>query len=347
MATLRKSTKIVIAAIAVVIVVAIVAGIIVATGKGKIEEGNTLRYIVNNYGDIVNYDIALEKGFFEDEGLKVEEAGLAGGGAAAIQAVAGGQADICNAAIPAFINAAAAGTPIKVIYGGPAIGSDQNPGYQLLIRADDDTIKTPQDLKGKTIALGAKGAMFEFITRQYLAKGGLTVDDVNIIVVPIAQHEQVLQSKQADLVVDGSPIADQMIESGTAKKLSDLYTVLGPELAGSGWGYFMNSDLMAKYPETTKKLVAALVKTDQWTEANPDEAREVVKKILAKHGQNTELAKYWKPVKLVNYGLWPESMVTYWINFMVDNNIVKKDAVKPSDIYTNEYNPYDKNNGRN
>jgi len=341
MANLRKSTKITIAAIAVIFVAAIVTGSLIEVNKGeKKEEDYVIRYIVNNYGSVSPVDIALEKGFFKAEGIKVEETGGGGGGAAAIQAIAGGQADIGNAAIPAFINAAAVGTPIKVIYGGPSIGSPKDPGYKLLIRADDYTIKTTEDLKGKTIAVHARGAMFEFFVHQYLAQGGLTVGDVNLLLVPQAQHEQVLQSRQVDAVVDGSPLADQMIENGTAQRLSDLYTVLGPDIAGAGWGYFTNIDILAKYPETAKKLVDACVKADQWTEAHPDEAREVVKKIFRKHGQDPELAKYWKPIQLVDNGLWSESTVQFWIDFMVDSGIIKKDAVKPSDIFTNEYNPY-------
>jgi ABC-type nitrate/sulfonate/bicarbonate transport system substrate-binding protein len=310
------------------------------TGAAAETDDVTLRYIINNVSDIYPYDFALEMGYFKAEGVNVVEAeGVAGGGTAVIQAIANGSADIGSAAIPAYVNAVKTKTPIKVIYGGPAIAHEENPGYNLLVKKGSG-IKTPEDLKGKTIALSARGAMMEYFLLIYLNKAGLSADDVDIIVVPAAQHEQVIESGQAVAAVDGSPIADKMIEDGVAESLTTMYDAIDPELSSMGWGYIINTDVLKAHPIAAKKLVSALIKSDEYVQAHPDEARKVVAKIFEKRGANPELAKYWKPYKLVNHGLWEDSGVEFWLDFMKKNTKTDTSSISPADIYTNEYNPF-------
>jgi ABC-type nitrate/sulfonate/bicarbonate transport system substrate-binding protein len=188
------------------------------------KEIGTLKYIINNISDIVVIDLALEKGFFEEQGIKVESVGVAGGGAATIQAVLTGNADIGNAAIPAYVNAIRAGGKIKVIYGGVAMAHAKDPGYSLIVR-DDSNIKSARDLIGKTVAMGARGAMWDYGTKEYLRKNGVAIDKVNILIVPPPQLEQVLRSKQVDAIMIGSPISDKILEGGETQRLASLYEI--------------------------------------------------------------------------------------------------------------------------
>ncbi|HBC91929.1 MAG TPA: hypothetical protein DCZ10_03245 [Pelotomaculum sp.] len=308
-------------------------------GAATVEEEPVLRYIVNNLNDITTIDIALEKGFFEEEGIKVENVGVAGGGAASIQAIASGSADIGNAAMPAYVNSIAAGTKIKVIYGGPAMAHAGDPGYQLIVR-EDSGINSARDLVGKTIAMGARGAMWEYSAREYLRQAGLSVDQVTILIVPPPQHEQVLKSSQVDVVVGGQPIADNILEGGGTRALTNLYNILGEKGSSYGFGSIVRQDLIEKNPELVKKLVATYVKTDQWTEANPEEARKIVAAILEKREQNPVIAKYWKPIHLANYGQLSDENVQYWLDWFIQDGKIKEGEIKPSDVYTNEFNPY-------
>lgn len=303
------------------------------------KEKTTLKYIVNNLGDITAIDIALEKGFLAEQGINIETVGVAGGGAASIQAILGGSADIGGAATPAYINAIKAGGKLKVIYGGAAMAHAKDPGYTWIVR-ENSGIKGPQDLVGKTIAMGARGAMWEYGTREYLKKAGLSIDKVTILIVPPPQYEQVLRSNQVDVVVGGPPIADNILEGGGTKALTNLYEILGEKIAGGGFGLITRQDLIDKKPEVVKGLVAAYVKADQWAEANPEEARKVVASILQKRQQNPVIAKYWKAPHLRNYGLWTDDDVNFWLDWFVKDGKIKPGEIKPADVYTNEFNPY-------
>jgi ABC-type nitrate/sulfonate/bicarbonate transport system substrate-binding protein len=303
------------------------------------KEPVTVKYIINNLIDVSTTDIALEKGFLEEQGIRVETVGVAGGGAAVIQAVLTGNADFGGAAMPAYINAVKAGGKLKVVYGRPAMAHEKDPGYLWIVRSDSN-INSAQDLVGKTIAMGARGAMWEYATKEYLKKNGVPTDKLNILVVPTPQHEQVLRSKQVDAIVAVSPISDNILEGGGTRVLTTLYDIFGKNIGGAGFGIIVRDDLIRKNPELVRRLVAAWVKTDLWAQKNPDKARQVVADILKKRKQNPVIAKYWKVPFLRNFGLLEDRDVTYWLDWFVQEGKLKEGEIKPADIYTNQFNSY-------
>jgi ABC-type nitrate/sulfonate/bicarbonate transport system substrate-binding protein len=319
----------------VVLAVLLVAGRSMAAQK----KPDTVKYIINNLVSVYTTDIALEKGFFEEQSIKIETVGVAGGGSGSLQAVLTGNADIGGAAMPAYINAVKAGGKLKVIYGGPAMAHEKDPGYQWIVRTDSN-INSAKDLVGKTIAMGARGAMWEFATKEYLKKNGVPIGKLNILVVPTPQHEQVLRSKQVDAIVAVSPISDKILEGGGTKVLTTLFEIFGKNIGGAGFGIIIREDLARKNPELVRRLVSVYVKTDLWAQKNPDKARQVVARILKKRNQNPVISKYWKPLHLRNYGLLNDRDVSYWLDWFVQEGKLKEGEIKPSDIYTNQFNPY-------
>jgi ABC-type nitrate/sulfonate/bicarbonate transport system substrate-binding protein len=308
-----------------------------------VDETNKARYTLNNLGSISDVEIAIEKGFFEDEGVEVEVIGVAGGGAMTVQEISAGNADIGSAPYPPVINShSTGGDVLTFLSGGSAF---EKGGYEgtLWIVNKDSGIKGPEDLNGKTIAMGALGAMWEYGTREYLARAGLTKDDVEIILVPPTQHDQVLKSEQVDVTVTDSPVSDKIIEDGTAEILTTLfriYTDDGGVYPDTG-GYVTSPEYASKNPNTLKSITTALIKTNEWVNENVEEARGIVAKVLEEREQDPALAEYWKPTRLTDHGLLNDEGAEYWIKWFVGDGVLKEDQVKPSDIYTNEYNPYD------
>jgi ABC-type nitrate/sulfonate/bicarbonate transport system substrate-binding protein len=215
----------------------------------------------------------------------------------------------------------------------------KDPGYLWIVRSDS-AIRSARDLAGKTIAMGARGAMWEYATKEYLKKSGVPTDRLNILVVPPPQHEQVLRSRQVDVIVAVSPISDNILGGGGTRVLTTLYDIFGKNTGGAGFGVVVRDEFARKNPDLVKRLVAALVKTDQWAQKNPEQARKTVAAILKKRNQNPVIAKYWKPPYLRNYGLLNDRDVSYWLDWFVQEGKLKSGEIKPADIYTNEYNPH-------
>jgi ABC-type nitrate/sulfonate/bicarbonate transport system substrate-binding protein len=230
-----------------------------------------------------------------------------------------------------------------VIYGGSAQAHAKDPAYQWIVR-EDSGISGAKDLIGKTIAVSARGAMVEYSTREYLRQAGISIDQVTMLIVPPPQFEQVLRSNQVDVVVASTPFSDKILEGGGTRSLTTLYEVLGEKLSGGGFGFIVRQNLIDENPDIVKKLVIAYIKADQWAENNPEEARKIVAEILKKRDQNPALATYWKAPHLKNYGLWADDDVQFWLDWLERDGKIKPGEIKPSDVYTNEFNPYYKDN---
>jgi NitT/TauT family transport system substrate-binding protein len=114
--------------------------------------------------------VAKRKGFYEKEGLKVEQAMISP--TTITSSLIGGSIQI------GFINGAAMVQAIEAGADLVAFGQGMDPApYTLMAKKE---IKTIADLKGKTISLADEGDVYTVATKEILRKGGLDPDkDIN------------------------------------------------------------------------------------------------------------------------------------------------------------------------
>lgn len=286
-------------------------------------------------GSVNVIDIAEEKGFFEEQGIKLELVGSTQGGTEAVQALMAGNIDIAGSAWPPWINTISRGTKLKVIVAGSGQNAKE-PGI-LWIVPENSSIKSPKDLVGKKIAVNVLGAEADYVTREYLKQNGLSIDQVQLIVVPWPQHEQVFKSGQVDVVAATSPWSNKILEGGNARVLFSNYDIRGET---ASYVYGVREDLIKQNPEAVKKFATAIAKAYDWSAESPEEARKVVAEIYKKRGGNPELAKYWSPKMAWEHGFLKDKDVQWWLDVFVSDGKLQQGQIKPSDIYTNEFNPY-------
>jgi len=112
--------------------------------------------------------IADQKGYFKDEGLEVEILN-AGGGVSTPALIAG---DLQFSGSPASaLSAIMKGGDLRVV-----ISSSNHPQYWLW--SLNDSVKSFDDLKGKTLAIVTRGDSMEIATRLYLKQKNLSADYV-------------------------------------------------------------------------------------------------------------------------------------------------------------------------
>jgi NitT/TauT family transport system substrate-binding protein len=99
-------------------------------------------------GDHSPYYIAIEKGWFKEEGLDVNII-IGKGSGYSVQVVDAGKAQIGIADAPVPIEGRAKGAKVKLI----GIIFDKHPNCMFFWK--DSGIKKPQDIKGKTVAVPA------------------------------------------------------------------------------------------------------------------------------------------------------------------------------------------------
>lgn len=162
--------------------------------------------------------LAVEKGYFEEQGLKVELQSF-NSGSTMIAPLSTGQLDAgCGETGTALFNAIAQGLEVRVV----ASAISQPPGYgitPLLIRKDlydSGEITTPADLKGRKISINIERGMSEYLVAEVLARGNLTVDDVELVNIPFPDMPAALRNKAVDAAYLSFPLAGVAVKNGDA-----------------------------------------------------------------------------------------------------------------------------------
>ncbi len=341
---MRKDHKFISVALVIIVLVTGAVGLgLLSKKETRVSENKltiqndliTLRTTGNIGSSALPIDIAEEKGFFKEQGINLESTGATQVGTESVQALLAGSIDIAGSAWQPWINAINRGAKLKVVVAGQG-QNVKEPGI-LWIVLKNSSIKSAKDLIGKKIAVNGLGAEADYVTRAYLRQNGLSIDQVQLIVVPWPQHEQVLKSGQVDVVAANTPFSDRLLEGGDTRVLFSDYDVRGETAL---YVYGVREDFIEQNPDAVKRFVAAVAKAYDWSAENPEEAKRVVAEIYKKQGGNPELAKYWSPRMTWDHGFIQDKDVQWWLDIFAKDGIIKEGKLKPSDIYTNEFNPY-------
>lgn len=165
--------------------------------------------------------IAHAKGYFKELGLEVEIKPFESSGDM-LPAIASGQIDVAGGITGAnLFNAVGRGLDIRII----ADKGTNFPGksyYNMVVRKDlADTIKDYKDLKGKKIGVFSVGTLNEYTVEKALAKGGLTVKDVELVPMGPPDMNVALANKSIDVGMQIEPLITQAEQKGIALRFKD------------------------------------------------------------------------------------------------------------------------------
>jgi NitT/TauT family transport system substrate-binding protein len=162
--------------------------------------------------------VALDKGYFKDQGLAVELQSFRSG-SAMIPFLGTGDLDVgAGETGTALFNAVAQGLDVRAA----AALASQPPGHgsqPLLVRKDlfdSGKVSRPADLKGKKVAINVERGVVEYLLYEALAQGGLTLKDVEVVTLPFPDMPAALANKAIDAAVALEPTATQAMEQGSA-----------------------------------------------------------------------------------------------------------------------------------
>ena len=117
--------------------------------------------------------VAEEKGLFKKHGIDAEVIIIGGGAARVVSSLIAGEIQFSVGGGDAVIRAALRGAD------GVLVASPMKTGLQrLMVRPE---IKTPTDLKGKTIAVTRFGSASHWVLQLFLRKWGMRPDDIKML----------------------------------------------------------------------------------------------------------------------------------------------------------------------
>jgi NitT/TauT family transport system substrate-binding protein len=251
-------------------VAALAAGLGATTAQAEDKLTLQLKWVTQ--GQFAGYYVAKDKGFYKEAGLDVT---IKPGGPdiAPPQIIAGGGADVIIEWMPAALAAREKGVPLVNI-----AQPFKRSGMMLTCRKETG-IKSPADLKGKTLGVWFYGNEYPFMA--WMSKLGYktdgSADGVKVVkqgfnVDPLIQKQAACISTMTYneywQVIDAGIKADDLVtfkyaDQGVATLEDGLYA-LEPKLAD------------AKFVEKLAKFVKASMKGWDWARANPEAAAKIV-----------------------------------------------------------------------
>lgn len=261
--------------ISIVIVVALAS---VAAYSMLIPKGEeTVRIAYNKFLDSLPYFIALEKGYFEEEGIKVE--GIFQQDASLItQSLLAGKADVGVPVTTIDILLIEEKDPERVKLFIAAYETEEgNHQQSAIVVKKESPYNSLSDLKGKKIATlpGVQGIVYPAMIFKSL---GIDPEGAEYVRMIPTNWIPALEAEEVDAVFTVEPLSTVAVTSGVGRSILNysLSTVHEQTIAV---GFAFTSDFAEKNPETAEKIIKIMNKAIKFKEENSQEA----KRILAKY----------------------------------------------------------------
>lgn len=214
--------------------------------------------------------MGVEKGFFEQEGIKFEMVKV--DAAHMPEAIGSGQIDAGFGLLGKYLQPVDNGLDIKITAG-------IHTGCIKVLVPQDSDIKSVADLKGKKVGTTGLGAAAPtIITRRSLYHAGLNAApdncDVEFVVYSGSDLAQALANGAVDAIANGDPqasIAEKeynlrpIIDTATDDEYKDEYCCIS----------FVTGKLAQEHPELADKFTTAIMKASLWVEENKDETAKI------------------------------------------------------------------------
>jgi NitT/TauT family transport system substrate-binding protein len=180
--------------------------------------------------------IAVEKGFFKEQGVNVEISNFASA-AKMVPALVAGELEVSvGSASAGLFNAVAEKAPFRIV----ADKGQTREGYGFSLLAvrkdlvDSGEVKTFKDLKGKKIAILAKGNIQHYLVGKMAEEVGLTINDVELTFLTAPNQVTAFETKAIDAAYAVEPWVARFAERGVAVRFRtpDQVKGLGPVQVG-------------------------------------------------------------------------------------------------------------------
>ncbi len=239
---------------------------------------------------------------------------MQGGGLPGAQMMGAGDVDISMNFAGPLVIALDMGVPIQLI-GGVHVGC-----FELFAT---DRVRTIKDLKGKTVAILAKGSAQHVFLASIAASVGLDPNrDINWVDHPPAEGKRLLAEGKIDAYLGFPPdpqelrahkVGHVLLNSGTDRPWSQYFCCL----VGA------NTEFMRKHPVATKRALRSILKASELCAADPDLAARAF--FAQGYKANPDHAR--QALKEIAYGHWraynPEETVRFYALRLREAGMVK------------------------
>jgi len=242
-------------------------------GMAQAQDDITLQLKWVTQAQFAGYYVALEEGFYEEEGLNVT---IKPGGPdiAPPQVMAGGGADVLVEWMPAALAAREKGLPLV------NIAQPFKSSGMMLTCWKDSGIEGTEDFPGKTLGVWFFGNEFPFLS--WMSQAGIETDGADengVAVLKQGFNVDPLLQRQADCISTMTYNEYwQVIDAGVTPEELVTFKYEDQGVATLEDGLYVLEDRLEDpaFVDAMERFVRASMKGWKWAEENPDEAAMIV-----------------------------------------------------------------------
>ncbi len=207
--------------------------------------------------------VALDKGFFRENGIEVEVRPIQSPGER-FNALAAGALDGLSSTLDTFVRVGAQGIPVVGV-----VMIDESLGGDGIVAKKE--IQSVADLKGKTVAVNKGSTSFWFLA-NVLAQHGLSVDDLVINDMTAADAGAAFIAGKVDAAVTWEPWLGRAAQTDFGHIL--VTTKDYPGLIVDVFGF--RRDFAQQHPEVVVAFIKGLIRAHDFIETNREEAIQIM-----------------------------------------------------------------------
>lgn len=250
----------------------------VGQGSAKaMKPGDPIKIGVLPVADFASVYIAVDNGYFEDEGLTVETQ-VVQNAAAAAPSVINGQLQFGTSALPPVITGAEKGLDLKVVTNQADVQSTDQKDPSGLMVMDNSPVKRPRDLEGKTVASNALGSVLHIAAAESIRADGGDPEKVKFVAMPFPDMVTALEQGRIDAAAAVEPFRS-LAQSNGGRPVVPLFSDAF-EKGESMAVLFTAGPFAEKNPDVVKKVRRAVNKALEDARDDP----RLVQDVLIKHG---------------------------------------------------------------
>ncbi|MFH0786919.1 MAG: ABC transporter substrate-binding protein [Pseudomonadota bacterium] len=220
-----------------------------------------IAYLQNDIHQLACW-VALEKGFYAQEGLDVIVAGIFKAGPELMSAFAAGALDMGYVGVAPATTAVANKTARVVV-----LAQANSEGSALVVRKDS-RIRSILELKGKTVAVPGHATVQDFLLRKALSQANLSDQQTRIMVLKPPEMIGALRNGDIDGFIAWEPFPAKAVTMEVGKILSTSGDIWKDHLCCV---LAAESRFLETRPEDAKKMLRAHVKATDFINQNPRE----------------------------------------------------------------------------
>lgn len=224
-----------------------------------------LGYLRNDLHHLAAW-VAIEKGFFKDEGIAVEVAGIFNAGPEEMSAFASKSIDMGYLGIaPSITGLANKSARVRALSLANAEGS-------AIVVKKDSVIKDIKGLVNKTVAIPGYATVQDFLLRKALEAAGIDPKKVNIIAIKPPEMISALGSGQIDAFIAWEPHPSKAVTMGIGRVLlpsSRIWTGHPCCIVAAEDSFLKNN------PGTVRAFLKAHARATEYIRKNPADAIKI------------------------------------------------------------------------